>query len=377
MEKQINMDLDIPSMGGEGPKESGQPSVEGNVPEGQGVPEQGAANEATPEQVDVREPAKEPVTEDSGPVTEGEVAESAAGEAKVEYVEKVPELLADFYKDGKFDEDIEEFLKFRRAGSSDEYFRLKGLDYDKLSDSENLKEFWIRENLTKFEGDRKIAELEYKQELARNYPTLRKLERLKAQGADDDEIADFREEHSEDLADEEALLESRQQIARNRNKTWKEQQIRSLREQAQGPSEEQLKAVHQQHLKDVEEAVGGYQGFEVDGYKVAVDDRTAHNVKQTISNPEAFFKHVSDRYGVDLQTGQVTDYGKLAEQVHRDMAGNAWLEHYDKHVLQKHNLQTIEAQRENPNSMKPANQTGGPLDAELEMINAFKALRKR
>lgn len=301
---------------------------------------------------------------------------------------ELPEHIRPFYKEGKFElpKPVEELLSISAAKPEaiKEYFKLRATDPESLGGKENEKLAFIRENLDKFAGDREMAEMMFEKEYKGKYPELSKLEKMKASGADEDEIAEFEAQYGEDIALQRKLRERSEVLAKNRNSEWLQSQIGSyVQGQGKSLSQAEMEAKQQElvqsHIKAVNETMNAYQGFDVDGFKVGVDEKVKATLQQKAME---FLPHLEEQYGFDLANGTIKDYNKFLKKLHQDIAGQLPVgDAYKQWLLEQNKEETLRGQRENPitgrNNQNASSQELSERERAAEIAKAFAAKRNQ
>ena len=300
---------------------------------------------------------------------------------------ELPDTIKPFYKEGKLElpDPVKELLSIStsKPEAVKEYFKLRATDPESLNGKENEKLAFVRENLDKFGGDREMAEMMFEKEYRGKYPELYQLEKLKGSGADEDDVADFEAKHAEDIALQRKLRERSELLAKTKNSEWLQTQVASyVAGQGKAPSQAEIEQAQQQlvqqHIKSVSETINAYQGFEVEGFKVGLDDKVKATLQQKALE---FLPHLEEQYGFDLANGTIKDYNKFLKKLHQDIAGQLPVgEAYKQWLLEQNKEETLRGQRENPATNR-ANQNASTQELNerekaAEIARAFAAKRQ-
>jgi len=296
---------------------------------------------------------------------------------------EIPDILKPFHKDGKFEipDHAKELLITAQKGDPKalkEYYKIRSLDPESLPGFENEKMAYIRENAEKL-GSMEAAEASFKVEYGTKYSVLEKLARLEKSGADEETIAEFKEVNAYDLELQGNLRKINEEMAKQRNTKWLESQLQTYREQEARPSDQEIQAAVDAHLSLLGQTLGQYKGYEVsiengDPFVMGISDAEKPLIEKA---GREFFSHLSQEYGVDLQTGKVLDYNKFVGKLHKDISVGNTGKLLTKHILEQDKAASLRGQRENPITQRETSTVGSPDNAEArkQFIDALKASR--
>jgi hypothetical protein len=269
---------------------------------------------------------------------------------------------------------MQEAIKAEKAGMDlNQFFNLRGRDFDSMDGKDLLRERYLKENAQLFKDNPEFAKKRFEREYNAKYSVLNK------QFDDEQERADWEEENAEDLSYARLELEHDIKLAREEMNKWKTEATR-IPEQAQGQdglSPEKQAEMAQQYQENVQKFLGEYKGLEL-----ALDNQTApfkygtsQEVKQalqeSLSNPSGFLAEIGF-------TDDGIDVAKFGQAVMKYKHFEKAVQNAAQYLVEQKNKQTVEGKLEHPRNPDHVN-NGAPAVRTLEekLADAFASKRQQ
>lgn len=317
--------------------------------------------EVVEEQPKVEKPVVEEKKKVEEPVKTEESEKSETSEKPVKTEEKVetekPDLLALLKEKGlefeseddlmerlnhqpeELDEDIKLIAEAKKSGRSlDEILRIRTLNPENMGSEEliKFKFFQDKDMASLLKDDPNLANKMFARDYKSKYGILDKLAKL----TDEDEIAEFKEEHGDEIEIAELQLEHDKRKASQAI----EEQKKELTEVKGGISEEesnQLWESYQSDLKDFKEEPKFELKFE-DGktFNIGLDKESSKIFDEWANDPQSFFKEIG--FGNDptkINTEQLFPHLLISAALRRGVSDKL-----KKFILDEYDNETIEGQ---------------------------------